>query len=127
MSAYIKGCNRVSTPAATFETLHDVADIPTTFPMLPYMHAGCNNTMNIVQSENESIVIIAKTCGCQNTGSKVTYTFVDQTHALCHDKKDVIQAEIEACERLLKYAEGSDKKVIEKELAELRMALDLMP
>ena len=83
--------------------------------------------MNIVQKENESIVVVAKTCGRQRTGSKVTYTFVDQTHALCHDKKDIIQAEIEACERLLKYAEESDEKVIEKELVDLRMALDLMP
>lgn len=91
------------------------------------MRVRCNPAMNIVQNENEFIVIIAKTCGCQSTGSKVTYTFVDQTHALSHDKKDIIQAEIEACERLLKYAEESDKKVIEKELGELRMALDLMP
>lgn len=83
--------------------------------------------MNIIQNENESIVVIAKTCGCQSTGSKVTYSFVDQTHALCQDKKDIIQAEIEACERLLKYGEDSDKKVIEKELADLKIALDLMP
>lgn len=82
--------------------------------------------MNIIQSENESIVVIAKTCGCQNTGSKVTYAFVDQAHALCQDKKDIIQAEIEACERLLVYVEESDRKVVEKEIADLRMALDLM-
>lgn len=83
--------------------------------------------MNIVQSENESIIIIAKTRGCKSAGRKVTYAFVDQTHALCHDKKDFIQAEIEACERLLKYAEELDRTVVEKELAELKMALDLMP
>lgn len=82
--------------------------------------------MNIIQSKNESIVVIAKTCGCQNTGSKVTYAFVDQAHALCQDKKDIIQAEIEACERLLAYVEESDRKVVEKEIADLRMALDLM-
>jgi len=94
--------------------------------MLPYMRERHNDIMNIIQNENEAIVVIAKTCGCQGTGSKVTYAFVDQTHALCHDKKDIIRAEIEACNRLLKYAEKSDKKVIEKELADLRMALDLM-
>jgi hypothetical protein len=82
--------------------------------------------MNIAQSENESVVI-AKTCGCKNAGKKVTYAFVDQTHALCLDKKDVIQAEIVACEKLSRYVkEESDKKVIEKEISELRMALDLL-
>ena len=82
--------------------------------------------MNIIQSENESIVVIAKTCSSKENTQKVTYAFVDVAHALCHDKKDIIQAEIEACERLLKYAEESDRKVVEKELAELRMAIDLM-
>lgn len=82
--------------------------------------------MNIAQSENESVVI-AKTCGCENAGRKVTYVFVDQTHALCLDKKDIIEAEIEACERLSKYAiDESDKKAIEKEISELRMSLDLL-
>jgi hypothetical protein len=83
--------------------------------------------MNIIQNENEAVIIIAKTCGCQNSGSKVTYSILDQTHAICQDKKDIIQAEIKACEKLLKYAEESDRNVIEKELTDLRMALDLMP
>lgn len=83
--------------------------------------------MNIAQSENESIVVNAKTCGCKSAGRKVTYAFVDQTHALCLDKKDIIQAEIEACEKLSKYAlDESDKRAIEKELFELRMSLDLL-
>lgn len=43
------------------------------------------------------------------------------------DKKDIIRAEIEACERLLKYpASESDRIVIEKKIPELRTALDLM-
>jgi len=85
------------------------------------------NSMNIAQSENESIVVIAKTCGCKNAERKVTYAFVDQTHALCLDKKDIIQAEIAACEKLSKYAlEESDKTAIEKEISGLRMALDLL-
>jgi hypothetical protein len=82
--------------------------------------------MNIAQSENESVVI-AKTCGCKNAGRRVTYAFVDQAHALCLDKKDIIQAEIVACEKLSKYAiEESDRKAVEKEISELRMALDLL-
>ena len=83
--------------------------------------------MNIAQSENESTVVIAKTCSCKNADRKVTYAFVDQTHALCLDKKDIIQAEITACEKLSKYVlEESDKTAIEKEIYGLRMALDLL-
>ena len=34
---------------------------------------------------------------------------------------------LEACERLLKYAsDGRDKKSVESEIAELKMALDLL-
>ena len=85
------------------------------------------NSMNIAQSENESVVVIAKTCGCKNADRRVAYAFVDQTHALCLDKKDILQAEIAACEKLSKYAvEESDKAAIEKEISGLRMALDLL-
>ena len=43
-------------------------------------------------------------------------------------KKDIVLAELEACDRLLKYArDQTDKNAIEKEIAELKMALDLMP
>lgn len=82
--------------------------------------------MNIAETEVRSIVI-AKTCGCKDT-RKIAYTFTDPYHSLCLDKKDVLMAQIDACERLLKYAQDeSDRLVAEKELAELRMALDLMP
>lgn len=74
-------------------------------------------------------LITAKTCGCREKGKqKVTYAFAEEFHSLCMDKKDIIQAEIEACERLLKYvANESEKAVVQKEIAELRMALDLIP
>ena len=43
------------------------------------------------------------------------------------DKKYMIQAEIEACERLLKYATNDiDRGIIEKEINELTAALDFM-
>jgi hypothetical protein len=35
-------------------------------------------------------------------------------------------AELEACERLLKYAADADKKTVESEIRELKMALDLL-
>jgi hypothetical protein len=84
-------------------------------------------TMNVVYPQEN--VVIAKTCGCkENNRSKVTYAFSEEFHSLCMDKKDIIQAEIEACERLLKYATSeSERAVVEKEIADLRIALDLMP
>jgi hypothetical protein len=83
--------------------------------------------MNISETE-APIRVIAKTCGCrENNKRKVTYALVDSYHSLCLDKKDIIYAELEACEKLLKYTlEDDDKKTIESEIAELKMALDLL-
>ena len=83
--------------------------------------------MNIVYLEENPV--IAKTCGCKEKNrQKITYAFSEDSHSLCMDKKYIIQAEIEACERLLKYAiNDSERTVIEKEIAELKAALDLMP
>ena len=83
--------------------------------------------MNISESE-VPINIVAKTCGCtEKNKRKVTYQVVDSYHSLCLDKKGIIYAELEACERLLKYAsEERDKKTVESEIAELKMALDLL-
>jgi hypothetical protein len=82
--------------------------------------------MNISNAET-GFLIIAKTCGCKNTDRKVTYFFASPAYTLCLDKKEIIMAEIEACERLFKYAlEESDRSAVEKEISELRMALDLI-
>jgi hypothetical protein len=71
--------------------------------------------------------IVAKTCGCKNTKRKVTYSFVDSYHGLCRDKRDIILSEIQACERLLKYTrDENDKITLENEIAELKLALDLL-
>jgi hypothetical protein len=87
----------------------------------------CKEKMNIANME-EPLKVIAKTCGCNEKRKKVTYSFIDDSHGLCIDKKDIISAELEACERLLKYAaEKADEQTIKKEIAELKMALDLMP
>jgi hypothetical protein len=63
----------------------------------------------------------------QREKQKVTYSFIDAYHSLCLDKKDIILAELEACTKLLKYAiEETDKKTIEREIFELKTAIDLM-
>jgi hypothetical protein len=83
--------------------------------------------MNIAESEMPAIVA-AKTCGCAEHKRKVTYAFQDAYHSLCIDKRDLLSAQLEACERLLRYAtDDIDRNAIDKEITELRMTLDLMP
>ena len=86
--------------------------------------------MNISEAESP-YEIMAKTCGCEDKKRKVTYTFIDSYHSLCHDKKDIILGQIEACERLLKYTaeyrrDQIDRQAIESEIDELKMVLDLI-
>jgi len=82
--------------------------------------------VNIAQTEAD-VDIIAKTCGCKDKKRKITYSFVDSYHSLCRDKRDIILSEIQACERLLKYTtDENDKTIIEKEIAELKLTLDLI-
>jgi hypothetical protein len=67
------------------------------------------------------------TCGCKDKNRKVAYVFIDAYHSLCLDKKDIISAEIEACDRLSKYTiDEKDKMAIQTEIAGLKMSLDLM-
>jgi hypothetical protein len=80
--------------------------------------------MNIVEGEDQ--IIEARTCGDQN--KRVAYKFMDGFHSLCLDKKDIVLAEIGACETLLRACrDDGDRRAVEKEIAELKMALDLMP
>ena len=82
--------------------------------------------MNLGEEENECPVI-AKTCVSGADSRKVTYMFLNEYHGLCVDRKDLVLAQLEACEKLLKYAEDpGDKEAVEKEIMELKMALDLM-
>jgi hypothetical protein len=82
--------------------------------------------VNIARTEAD-YDIEAKTCGCKDKNRKVTYSFVDSYHSLCRDKKDIILSEIQACERLLKYTrDENDKTILENEIAELKLALDML-
>ena len=75
---------------------------------------------NIVFLEESSVT--AKTCGCKEKNNQnITYAFSEEFHSLRMDKKYIIQAEIEACERLFKYATNDcESAVYEKEIAELK-------
>ena len=79
--------------------------------------------MNVVYPN--STMVVAKTCG-RRDGQKVTYAFASEFHTLCMDKKDIIRAEVEACEKLLRYSTQAEKAVIEKEIEDLKTALDFM-
>ena len=83
--------------------------------------------MNMSNTESP-VIILAKTCGCKEKNMKVAYSFIDSYHSLSlTDKKDIISAEIEACNRLSKYTRDErDKEVIKKEITELKMSLDLI-
>jgi len=82
--------------------------------------------MNIADSE-APYEMTAKTCESKGNGRKVIYSFVESFHNLSKDKKDIIISEIQACERLRKYARDEiDREVIGAEISDLKMALDLL-
>lgn len=83
--------------------------------------------MNICDSE-VSMPISARTCSCkEEKGKRVTYTLIESYHGLCLDKKDIIISELEACIMLLKYSiDEADRSTIEREIAQLRIMLDLL-
>jgi hypothetical protein len=81
--------------------------------------------MNIAESENP-FVIEAKTCGCKDKRS-ITYSFIESSHSLCIDRRDIILAQIQACERLLKYLKDvTELAAVEKEIATLKLTQDLI-
>ncbi len=80
--------------------------------------------MNIAQTESP-FVIEAKTCGCKNK-KNITYSFIESSHSLCIDRREIILAQIQACERLLKFIKDKiELAAIEKEISELKLAQDL--
>ena len=83
--------------------------------------------MNIDYPEASSLVI-AKLCGCKESRRKVAYSLINETHGLCLDKKDLIISQLEACDKLQRYTpyENDNRIVLEREVRELKMALDLM-
>lgn len=75
--------------------------------------------MNIIESEIPYLVE-ARTCGCKERGRSVSYHFIESSHSLCLEKGELMLAQIQACERLLKYAKD------EEDISKLRLALDLV-
>jgi hypothetical protein len=85
--------------------------------------SGVHDSMNI--EEEAGSIVEARTCGEKNR--RVAYKFMDGFHTLCLDKKDIVLAEIDACEALLRACnDHGDRIAIEKEISELKLVLDLM-
>ncbi len=82
--------------------------------------------MNIAGIESP-FIIDAKTCGCKNKKRNISYYFIESSHGLYIDKREIIVAQIQACERLLKYEKDEiDLIAIKKEISVLKFALDLI-
>jgi len=84
-----------------------------------------------ISEEESPYDIVAKTCECENRRRKVAYSLIDTYHSLCHDKKDLILGQIEACEGLVKYIakdgrDEIDRQAILSEIDELKMVLGLV-
>jgi hypothetical protein len=90
--------------------------------------------MNITDTGTPSIVV-AKVCGHRDkeissdkSKKKITYSVAEEYHSLSLDKKEITLSELYAYERLLKYTkDASDEEIIVREIAELKMTLDLLP
>lgn len=81
--------------------------------------------MNIVEMESP-FVIEAKITGF-NRNRSVTYSPVDSYHNVFINKRDLILAQIHACERLLKYTtDRIDQIILEKQIADLTLMLNLI-
>lgn len=81
--------------------------------------------MNISQTETP-FILEAKACGCNNK-KNIAYSFIESIHNLCIDRRDIVIAQILACERLLKYTQDDNEiNAIKKEIYELKLAQDLI-
>ena len=83
--------------------------------------------MNIVKTEQPFLIEAKTTSDSIKKKKSISYHFIDSPHSLCLNKIEIISAQIQACERLLKYAKDeTEKEIIEKEIIELKFALDLI-
>ena len=82
--------------------------------------------MNIIESETPYLVE-ARTCGCKERGRSVSYHFVESAHSLCLEKGELVLAQIQACENLLKYSKSEEEiQLLKDEISKLRLVLDLI-
>ena len=74
-------------------------------------------------------MVEAKTTDCNNSKNRnVTYHFIESAHTLCLHKHQLLQAQLKACQRLLKlpYEKEDDKDIIENEIIKLSQVLNVI-
>jgi uncharacterized small protein (DUF1192 family) len=80
--------------------------------------------MNILEIEFP-LRIEAKTTR-YNDKTNVIYSVAELQHNICIDKKEIIREQIKACENLSRYITNkSDSLALEREISELKIALDI--
>ena len=81
--------------------------------------------MNILEIESP-FKIEAKTSKF-NDETNVIYSIAEPYHNCCIDKKEIIIEQIKACENLLRYTNNKiDILTLEREISELKLALDIL-
>ncbi|MGD1834185.1 MAG: hypothetical protein ACPKQO_00505 [Nitrososphaeraceae archaeon] len=81
--------------------------------------------MNILEIESP-IKIEARTSKFDKK-INITYSIVESYHNLCIDKKEIMKAQIQACENLSKYASNKNEvHVINNEISQLKFILNIL-
>ena len=82
---------------------------------------GRINYVNLMESEIQ-IMVEAKICGCNTKPKEHFLSFYRIFSSLCLDKREIILAQIQACERLLKYTkDDTEASVIKSEIVDLTL------
>jgi hypothetical protein len=80
--------------------------------------------MNIIENEI-SYLVEAKTCGFKDRS--ISYHLIESSHSICLEKGELMLAQIQSCERLLKYSKDENEiDLLNEEIAKLRLVLDLI-
>ena len=62
-----------------------------------------------------------------NKKMSIIYSVAEQYHSLCIDKKEIMRAQIKACERLSDSTlDKRETLAIQNEIAELKLALEIL-
>lgn len=81
--------------------------------------------MNVIENETPYLVE-AKTCRCKDGEKGILYHFIESAHGLCIEKGELLTAQIQASERLLKYANDEETLLHKDEITRLKLASDLI-
>jgi hypothetical protein len=69
-------------------------------------------------------MVEAKICGCNTKEKSISYNFAEPIHSLCIEEREIILAQIQACEKLLKNTKDEvEHLVIKNEIVDLTVVL----